>query len=111
MSLFSRTVRPASPTRVARVRDLVVVNSIEAFTLETGHPMRGAQCMLCHHLIGGDRVAIIGLGGLAGEACPCGAIPADLFLIHAAHFPVQPDVISTGLRRALTCRAYHPAHD
>lgn len=110
MSLLSRRVRPASPVRVARAGDLAVVNSIEAFTLIPGHPMRGAACMYCHHLIGAERVAVIGLAGLGGDACSCSAIAGDVFLIHARHFPADPDLISRALREAVSCTLYHPVH-
>lgn len=110
MSLLSRTVRRASPGRIARPGDLAVVNSIEAFTLAPGHPLRGATCMFCHQLIGSARIAVIGLAGLGGDACSCSAITSDVFLIHAAHFPVDPDEISAALRKAVSCRIYHPVH-
>lgn len=110
MSLIPRTLRPVPPVRVARIGELAVVHSIESFTFTSGHPLRAANCMFCHMIIGGDQVAIIGLAGLAGDACDCGAIIGDVYLIHAAHFPVDPDKITVALRRAHSCTQYHPVH-
>jgi hypothetical protein len=107
--VISRMRRQAVP-RTVWTGDLAVVNSIEAFVLGSGHQLRGACCLLCAQLIGKRKVAIIGLAGLAGDACQCGAVCGDLFLIHAAHFPVDPQVIERALRQGMSCRTYHPAH-
>jgi hypothetical protein len=108
-SPLQRLKRQALP-RAVRDGDLAVVNSIEAFTLAAGHRMRAASCMLCHEAIGGKRVAVIGLAGLAGDACQCGGITGDLFVIHASHFPVDPQVITAALRAGVSCGLSHPVH-
>lgn len=107
--LMQRLKRAALP-RTAHVGDLAAVNSIESFILARGHQLRGANCVLCRNVIGGYRVAVIGLAGLAGDACRCGAICGDLFLIHAHHFPANPDDIEDALRTAMVCDTAHPAH-
>lgn len=108
-TLFRRLQRQALP-RTARTGDLAVVNSVEAFVLETGHRLRAAPCLLCRQLIGGRRVAVVGLAALAGDACHCGAIGSDVFLIHASHFPVDSQHLSMALHRGMDCGLRHPAH-
>ena len=107
--LLQRLRRSAIP-RTVRVGDLAVVNSIECFTLASGHPLRGAPCLLCRQVIGSARVAVIGVAGLAGDACQCGTVTGDVFLIHAAHFPVPPAQITAALRAGLACESAHPVH-
>lgn len=109
MTVMDHLRRSALP-RTAHDGDLAVVNSIEAFVFAVEHPMRGALCVFCHLPVGTQKVAVIGLAALADDACDCGAISSDLFLIHAHHFPADPKQIEAVLRRAMSCQLRHPAH-
>lgn len=100
--------RPAIQRRrvpVAGDGALATLLSIEPFILAPGHPMRGSSCLLCPDCIGGAPATLIGVAGLGGPPCGCGAVTSDVFLSHAAHFPVDPVTLRDALQRALegTC--------
>lgn len=83
---------------VARNGDLVTVHTGDLFTLEPGHRMRAARCVICHQAIGPALAAIIGVAALAGDACNCGSVYSEAFILHAAHLPLTPAQMETVIR-------------
>lgn len=86
---------------------VAIVYCNEAFVFEAGHRMRAAPCMICLEMIGGQDATVIGVATLAGDACLCGGIVSDVFLAHAAHFPMPPAELQAAIRRALECSSSH----
>jgi hypothetical protein len=82
---------------------VAIVYCNEAFTFEPGHRMRAARCLVCRELIGGGSVAVVGAAALNGEACGCGGIVSDVFLVHADHLPMPPADLQAAIRRGLEC--------
>ena len=101
----------APPDQVDEAADgsLAVCHSAQSFTLIAGHRMRAAKCLICHLLIGSGQAALVGVAALAGDACRCGGVVSDLFLVHATHMPMDPDDLAAAVHRGLACRACHPA--
>ena len=99
----------APPGQVTEAPDgsLAVCHSAESFTLMPGHRMRAAKCLICHLLIGSGQAAVIGVAALAGDACRCGGIVSDLYLIHATHVPMDPDDLAAAIHRGLACPVCH----
>lgn len=79
----------------------------QAFTLDPGHSLRKAPCLICQLPIGDAAATIIGLAALAGDACICGGIVSDAFLIHAIHLPMTADQISEAIYRGVKCPVDH----
>lgn len=97
---------PTEPMVTPHVDDrgqVVIVYCNEAFTFDPGHRMRAARCLICGDLIGGLSAAVVGAAALMGEACRCGGIVSDVFLVHADHFPVPPAELQAAIRRGLEC--------
>lgn len=86
---------------------LAVVYCAEAFSFNGGHPMRGSRCLICAQPVGGDLVTVIGVAALAGEACDCSRIVSDVFLLHAAHLPMDPPVLQVAIQLGMTCKRDH----
>lgn len=84
---------------------VAIVYCNESFTFDPGHRMRGARCLICREMIGGQPAGIIGAAGLMGDACRCGAITVDVWLIHAAHTPMPAAELHAAIRRGLECGA------
>jgi hypothetical protein len=97
MSLFRRRRRP-----VPEAPDGQLVTNIgaAAFTLAPGHPMRSAPCVICRVPVLGHEVTIAGVTALAGQACSCGALPAEQFLMHAGHRPLRPGQLTDAAHHA-----------
>ena len=76
------------------------------FTLAPGHPMRGGLCIMCRTLLGGEQIGVVGIAILAGQACSCGSVPAQMFLAHAFHRPFD----AGRLLAQVQCQAGRP-HD
>ena len=100
---------PGGPVDEAADGSLAVCHSAQSFTLAPGHRMRAAKCLICHLLIGSGEAALVGVAALAGNACRCGGVVSDLFLIHASHVPMDPDDIAAAVHRGLACPVCHPA--
>lgn len=81
----------------------VIFGTTEAVTFEPGHRMRAARCLICRDCIGGTRAVVIAIAPLIGEACPCGGIDSDAWLIHAGHLPMPPAELQTAIKRGLEC--------
>src|SRR6185312_15133807 len=92
---------------VVRDGDIAVVHCAAEFTFEPGNRMRAARCLICQELIGGWPATVIGAAALAGDACQCGGIVSDVFLIHAVHLPPSPGNLLAMLPRGLRCPADH----
>lgn len=80
-----------------------IVYCNEAFTFAPGHRMRAAPCLICQRAIGGEPASVVGAVALCGDACSCGCVTSDVYLTHAAHFPLPPADLETALHRALEC--------
>jgi hypothetical protein len=93
--------------QLAREGDIAVIHCQDALIFEAGHRMRAALCMVCMAPIGGELAVVIGAAALAGGACLCGRIIADVFLIHAGHLPMLPEELTATLTRGLTCTRDH----
>lgn len=102
-----RLRRPAAKPRAAADGTLAVLHCPEAFTLAPGHRMRAASCLICGQLIGGQPAAVIGVAALAGEACTCGGVVSDTFLIHAAHLPINSEQLTVAIHRGIKCPNSH----
>ena len=100
---------PSDPADEAVDGALAVCHSAQSFTLAPGHRMRAAKCLICHLLIGSGEAALLGVAALAGNACRCGGVVSDLFLIHASHIPADVDDITAAVHRGLACPVCHPA--
>ena len=98
----------SAPVGEAVDGSLTVCHSVQAFTLTAGHRMRAAKCLICHLLIGSGQAALVGVAALAGDACRCGGVVSDLYLIHACHVPLDPDDLATAVHRGLACPACNP---
>lgn len=101
---------PTQPMVQATIDDsghVAIVYCNEAFTFAPGHRMRAARCLVCAQVIGGEDATVIGAAALAGEACRCGGIVSDVFLAHAAHFPMPPAELQSVIRRGLECNNNH----
>lgn len=99
--------RPVVPPRAAAPGSLAVIHCPEAFTLEPGHRLRAARCLVCRQLIGGQAVTVIGVAALAGEACRCGGVVSDTFLVHAIHMPIGTRQLTAAIHRGLSCGQVH----
>jgi hypothetical protein len=86
---------------------IAIVHCAEAFVFAPGHRMRAAHCLICHALIGNRHASIIGAAALAGDACECGGVVSDLFVIHAGHMPIDRTVLRDAITRGLRCDARH----
>lgn len=80
-----------------------IVYCNESFTFAPGHRMRAASCLICRQTIGGEPASVVGAVALSGEACSCGCVVSDVFLTHAAHFPMPAADLRTALCRGLEC--------
>ena len=100
---------PDAPDTVAADGALAVCHSAQPFTFTAGHRMRAAKCLICHLLIGSGQAALVGVAALAGNACRCGGVVSDLFLIHATHMPMDPGDLAAAVHRGLACPTCHPA--
>jgi len=98
--------QPDDQLRAVHDGEIAVVHCAEAFLFEPGNRLRAARCLMCGERIGGYPAAIIGVAALAGEACRCGGIVSDVFLIHAAHLPTDPDTLQGAIHRALHCACH-----
>lgn len=101
---------PTEPMVMPNVDDrgqVAIVYCNEAFTFDPGHRMRAAHCLICAEMIGGHSAAVVGAAALAGEACRCGGIVSDVFLVHADHLPMPPAELQAAIRRGLECGANH----
>ena len=98
---------PPAPVDEAIDGALAVCHSAQSFTLAPGHRMRAAKCLICHLLIGAGQAAVIGVAALTGDACRCGGIVSDLYLIHASHVPMDPDALAAAVHRGLACPTCH----
>lgn len=97
---------PTSPMVTPNVDDrgqVAIVYCNEAFTFDPGHRMRASHCLICSECIGGEPAAVVGAAALMGEACRCGGIVSDVFLVHAAHLPLPPAELQAAIRRGLEC--------
>ncbi len=83
--------------------DLAVVHCADAFQFAPGHRMRAANCLICQRLIGDQPATIVGAAALADNACECGFIVSDVFLIHADHLPMCADHLEAAINRGLQC--------
>jgi len=92
---------------VAAGGQVAVVYCNQSFTFEAGHRMRAARCLVCGYLIGDSPAAVIGAAALVDEACDCGGIVTDAWLIHASHTPMEPDALKSVIRRGLECPHIH----
>ena len=99
--------RTAGKPRSVATGALAVVHCPEAFTLDPGHRLRAAHCLICRQLIGGQPAAVIGVAALGGEACTCGGVISDVFLIHAVHLPINPTELQTAIHRGIQCPNSH----
>lgn len=95
------------PARVGR-GDLAIISGSREFTLISGHPTRGAPCLVCREAIGGDPAMVVGLAALDGEACSCGTVVSDVYLVHSAHLPLTDALFITAISGALACATDHP---
>jgi len=91
------------PPHVAAPGDVAVVLCTDAFIFSPGNRLRAASCMLCGALIGGEPATIVGAAALAGDACQCGGVVSDVFLLHAGHMPVDAPVLQAAIHRGLHC--------
>jgi hypothetical protein len=99
---------PTQPMVAPHVDDrgqVAIVYCNEAFMFEPGHRMRAARCLICQECIGGQAAAVVGAAALMGEACRCGGIVSDVFLVHADHLPMEPAPLQAAIRRGLECSA------
>lgn len=97
---------PTEPMVAPNVDDrghVAIVYCNEAFTFDAGHRMRAAHCLICRQCIGGQAAAVVGAAALLGEACECGGIVSDVFLVHASHLPMPPAELQAAIRRGLEC--------
>lgn len=100
---------PPAPVDEALEGSLAVCHSAQSFTLTSGHRMRAAKCLICHLLIGSGQAVLVGVAALAGDACRCGGVVSDLFLVHASHIPMDADDLAGAVHRGLACPVCHPA--
>jgi hypothetical protein len=91
------------PPNTATPGDIAVVHCTEAFIFTPGNRLRAAHCLLCAELIGGEPATLIGAAALAGDACLCGGVVSDVFLLHAAHMPVDAPALQAAIHRGLHC--------
>ena len=84
---------------------LAIVCCAEPFLFADGHPMRGAPCLICRQLISGEVVRLIGIAALDGDACICGSVVNDMYLVHEMHIPVDAQLLTAAIERALHCPA------
>lgn len=105
----ARVPAPPGPVDEAVDGSLAVCHSAQSFTLVPGHRMRAARCLVCHLLIGSGQAALVGVAALAGDACRCGGVVSDLFLVHASHVPMDADDLAAAVHRGLACPTCHPA--
>lgn len=97
---------PTEPMVAPHVDDrghVAIVYCNEAFAFAPGHRMRAALCLVCRECIGGQAAAVVGAAALLGEACECGGIVSDVFLVHAGHLPMPPAELQAAIRRGLEC--------
>lgn len=87
--------------------DLAVVYTTKAYTFSEGHELRASKCLLCREPVGGEEFLIAGVAALAGEPCTCGGIVSDVWLVHASHAPITPELLCDPIRRALDCDDRH----
>lgn len=87
--------------------DVAVLYCPAAFQLAPVHPMRKAHCVICGEMIGGQYATIVAIGALAGDACQCGGVVADAFLLHADHLPMSAEQLQEAVGRALHCERPH----
>lgn len=90
---------------------IIVVRSGYQLQLTASHPMRRARCVICRQPIGDQLATLIGTAALTGVGCACGSVPSDVFIAHAAHFPIDPDELTDTLTRALSCADDHDRFD
>jgi hypothetical protein len=95
----------AEPDSVVRDGDIAVLHCSAAFTFAPGNRMRAARCLVCRELIGGQYTTVIGAAALAGDACDCGGVVSDVFLVHADHLPMDAEQLQAAIHRGLHCRA------
>lgn len=104
---MTRGRRPAPfPVRAADGA-LAKLHCAETFTLDPGHSLRKVPCLICQLPIAGAPATIIGIAVLGGDACICGGIVSDAFLIHAIHLPMTADQISEAIYRGVKFPAGH----
>ena len=101
-------VEPGEPPAAVAGDSLTVCQSSQSFTFTAGHRMRAAKCLICHLLIGSGQAALVGVAALAGDACRCGGVVSDLYLIHACHVPLDPDALAAAVHRGLACQTCNP---
>ena len=104
----TRVPAPPAPVDEAADGSLAVCHSAQSFTLAAGHRVRAAKCLICHLLIGSGQAAVLGVAALAGNACRCGGVVSDLYLIHASHIPADADDLAAAVHRGLACPVCHP---
>jgi len=101
------TPPPRSPSRLSVPGEIVIVYCAESLVFAPGNPMRDARCLVCQEIIGHRPTAIIGAAALVGVACECGGIASDVFLVHAAHLPLERAALQTAISRGLECGSAH----
>lgn len=99
--------RTAGKPRSVATGALAVVYCPEAFTLEPSHRLRAAHCLICRQLIGGQPATVVGVAALAGEACTCGGVVSDVFLLHAVHLPIGDEQLTAAIHRGIQCPNSH----
>ncbi len=73
------------------------------FRFAPGHRMRAAPCLVCRQVIGGQPVQAVGAVALTGEACRCGGLESDMFLVHDQHMPMSLEDLQAAIGRGLEC--------
>ena len=101
-------VESGEPPAAVTGDTLTVCQSAQSFVFAPGHRMRAAKCLICHLLIGSGQAALVGVAALAGDACRCGGVVSDLYLIHACHVPLDPDDLAEAVHRGLACPTCNP---
>lgn len=62
---------------------------------EPGHPLRGAQCLICGKAIGGAEFVTVTTLSLAHAASPYRTLYSATWIIHETETPGSPDAIAT----------------
>lgn len=67
--------------------------------------MRSTPCLICREAVAGEPIMVVGIAAFDGDACACGVIGSDVYLLHSAHLPLTYDTLTSTIDNALTCNA------
>lgn len=97
---------PAPPT-VVEDDDIVLVQCADTMLLPPGSHMRAARCLACAQPIGARPFTVFGIATVAGPPRTGDDIESDVFMVHADHWPMDPDALEATVARGLQSGASH----